>query len=606
MKRKKYTYLIGLLFITGFLFFACSEEAISPEPEPGPDPEPTGTDYLSVGVQLENTLQTRAVNEGIEAEWNIKNIRFVLYSDGLTGSAVIVHDYNIVFNSNSWFITPVNGAPANLRIEGPLTAPRITKDFEKLIKQNYRLLVLVNHNSKANANLNTIMYNNQTLNSLMSGTNHSLNILSTPIDLSISSGSGTGKNKNVFNNGIGLGLTGLPLDYPASATDFADAAFFMCNADGLVFIDKEINMYSSLEAAQIESNRTVVNVERAVAKIGVLKGADSKIRANGNGIYTLTNGTGQIASVTWTSDIINYYWFIVRKQATIAPSLGNNALESFTADRQFYYAEDPNFSGISELKTGQNHSEELSPAYHFFRVQNGADIKRNWIENPTNSEEQNKFYYEYISENTMQANEQYEDVATRVLIRANFIPLKTLGGVILAPGDSYYYYNGYALTHGQICYYLAYPNLIASLPSELHGLINVLFDQEVIDEFGFDDGDILSPITRSLIDPDNPPKEPTVSKTKKTLTYYLHGISYYYIVIRHFTNTQSPAEGGYGRYGVVRNNVYKITVEDITGPGYINIPQPVSGKLRSASAGYDESGGMNMIQTTITHKQWSD
>lgn len=606
MKRNKYTYLLLLSFISGLLFFSCTDEGtINPEPGTEPNPEnPTGTEYLSVGVQMKSAIQTRATTIGIEAEWNIKSMRFVLYSDNLTGSAMLVHDYNIVFNSNTWNITPVNGAPNNLRIEGPLTEPRINKDFEKLIKQDYRLLVMVNHNSGTDLNLNKIQYNGQTLNMLMSGANHSISTLSTPVDLSLAGG--TGKNKNVFNYGIGPGLTGLAINYPAYPSNFNTAVFFMSNADGLVFINKDTNLHGSLATAQTESNRTLVNVERAVAKIGVFKGDESHIRTDGNGIYTMTNGSGKIASVTWTSDIINYYWFIVRKQANIAPSQGGNGLESSTNNRQYYYAEDPNYSGISELKTGQSHSGESAPSFHFFRVEDGGDIRRNWIDNTYSSDEQNKFLYEYISENTMRADEQYEDVATRVLIRANFIPLKTLDNITLAAGDSYYYYNGYALTHGQICYYLANPGAIASLPTELQGLSNVLFDQEVIIEFGFDDGEIISPITRSVVDPDNPPKEPTVSKTKKGLSYYLHGISYYYIMIRHFSDTESPGEGGYGRYGVVRNNVYKITVEDITGPGYIDIPGHKTGQLRSKSIEYDKPDQMNAIQATTTHSQWTD
>ncbi|MDR2919846.1 MAG: fimbria major subunit [Tannerella sp.] len=606
MKRKKYIYLLLLLFIKGSLFFSCTDEGtVHPEPGPEPGPEtPTGTEYLSVGVQLKNAIQTRAASYGIEAEWNLRNIRFILYSDGLTGSATLIHDYNITFNSNSWNITPVNDAPANLRIEGTLTEPRISKDFEKLIKQDYRLLVLVNHNSGADLNLNAIRYNNQSINSLMSGTNHSITILSTPIDLSLAGG--TGKNKHVFDYGIGPGLTGLAINYPVYPANFNNAAFFMSNADGLVYINKDTDLHGSLATAQVESNRTLLNVERAVAKVGVFKGDESQIRTDGNGVYTLTNGSGKIASLTWTSDIINYYWFIVRKQANIAPSQGGNGLESSTNNRQYYYAEDPNYSGISELKTGQNHTGESAPSFHFFRVENEADIRRNWIENTNSSDEQNKFQYEYISENTMRADEQYEDVATRVLIRTNFIPLKTLGNITLAVGDSYYYYNGYALTHSQICYYLANPVEIAFLPVELQGLKNALFDEEVITEFGFGDGEIISPITRSLVDPDNPPKEPTVSKTKKGLTYYLHGISYYYIMIRHFSDTESPEEGGYGRYGVVRNNVYKITVEDITGPGYIDIPRHKSGKLRFGLADFIQQEEINAIQATTTHSQWTN
>ena len=49
---------------------------------------------------------------------------------------------------------------------------------------------------------------------------------------------------------------------------------------------------------------------------------------------------------------------------------------------------------------------------------------------------------------------------------------------------------------------------------------------------------------------------------------YKDGICFYQTnLIRHFTNSQSSKEMGYGRYGVVRNNIYKVNIKEITRPG---------------------------------------
>ena len=46
------------------------------------------------------------------------------------------------------------------------------------------------------------------------------------------------------------------------------------------------------------------------------------------------------------------------------------------------------------------------------------------------------------------------------------------------------------------------------------------------------------------------------------------GACYYQTnLIRHFNNTQSSVDMGYGRYGVVRNNIYKINLKKISRPG---------------------------------------
>ena len=49
---------------------------------------------------------------------------------------------------------------------------------------------------------------------------------------------------------------------------------------------------------------------------------------------------------------------------------------------------------------------------------------------------------------------------------------------------------------------------------------------------------------------------------------YKDGVCYYQSnLIRHFNNDQSSKDMGYGRYGVVRNNIYKINISKISGPG---------------------------------------
>lgn len=65
---------------------------------------------------------------------------------------------------------------------------------------------------------------------------------------------------------------------------------------------------------------------------------------------------------------------------------------------------------------------------------------------------------------------------------------------------------------------------------------------------------------------------------------YLQGVTYYIARIKHFGNDLTPWEAGdatygkdnlkwLGRYGVLRNNLYDLTINTISGPGYPDVPE---------------------------------
>jgi hypothetical protein len=55
------------------------------------------------------------------------------------------------------------------------------------------------------------------------------------------------------------------------------------------------------------------------------------------------------------------------------------------------------------------------------------------------------------------------------------------------------------------------------------------------------------------------------------IKFYKGGVCYYTVLIRHFNDVLASWNGSlpyvYGRYGVVRNNIYKITINSIKRPG---------------------------------------
>ena len=57
------------------------------------------------------------------------------------------------------------------------------------------------------------------------------------------------------------------------------------------------------------------------------------------------------------------------------------------------------------------------------------------------------------------------------------------------------------------------------------------------------------------------------------MKFYQNGKNFYLLPIRHFSDAQQPKLEAYGRYGVVRNHLYKINITKVTSAGH---PTPVA------------------------------
>lgn len=210
-------------------------------------------------------------------------------------------------------------------------------------------------------------------------------------------------------------------------------------------------------------------------------------------------------------------------------------------DREEMYAIDPNYQGYSLAYT---------PAYlaaNEFNYIAAADIP-----------EYNIGGWQYVLENTMVKDEQYTDVTTRVILKALYYPRSSsIDDVAIADGDPYYVYkNAFVFSTDQIqdifadTYEGGWANIEAANPS-LAGF--QAFLQTNSSEFND-----YSSLTESIKFED--------------LQFNYDGVNYYSILIRHFSDEIQPELMAYGRYGVVRNNVYKVNINGITGPGSVVIP----------------------------------
>lgn len=355
-------------------------------------------------------------------------------------------------------------------------------------------------------------------------------------------------------------------------TDFTGAGydeFLMSNFAGLVDVPTAYikDTKPAAEAAPVH-----VYVERAVAKV----------------IFALKDGFGtanaHVSAMSWQIDVTNKSSYWMRKQTKMLSDLdpATTAIIDEPAnlspiDRDRTYAEDPNFETTSWASWNYRTSVEgatglteptrpLSNFYNYTAIGNitrtakeissvDLDAVADWV---------------YVPENTMVAEEQWEDVTTSILFKATIIPAKTVLDVTLGTA-SYYVYNNKvfsaveleSINDGTFLYndgtndftWAQYVAVNSDL-KDLQALLQKKATRDAI--LGNGNTDYSS--------------VPTASVKYEGLTFFKDGVNYYNIPIRHFSDLLQSTKMAYGRYGVVRNNVYKITLNSINNFGDIVIP----------------------------------
>lgn len=206
-----------------------------------------------------------------------------------------------------------------------------------------------------------------------------------------------------------------------------------------------------------------------------------------------------------------------------------------------------------------------------------------WVTNPADNN-----FAEYALENAMLAEEQYEDVTTAAILKLKYSVTRTAlfdataagvtAGMKTITGDNYFVWTRNAGTISPVKYifnaeglayikgltntsdplYTGYPELV-----ELH---NFLVTESVAleDAAMFGTNYARNDYTQSV----------QYVKGSNGLAYHMGAVSYYRVLIRHFDNTLQPTPMAWGRYGVVRNNVYVLTLTSVMSPGDIDIPEP--------------------------------
>lgn len=286
----------------------------------------------------------------------------------------------------------------------------------------------------------------------------------------------------------------------------------------------------------------VVPVDRLVAKV--------TLEANAN-----LNDNANVTIEEWALNVTNQKFLLLPDTCT-ATELKDGHADSF---EYFLYTKDANFENKAAWTLGDYQKE--------FKVDNGytaygADTKNL-----------------YCAENTMQATDQLYNYTTQALLKVSFIPAKDTKGAAIT--DSWFRFEGKAYTAD---------NIAAAFTAATDDSTLKTAGKAFADSLGKGE-DFVAAL--EAVD------ETTSAKVATTGIEYFHkGYSYYKVMIRH--NQLNDKLMTLGRYGVVRNNWYTLTVTSISEPG-LSYPETPEQIFKNKT----EDDVLNYLSVQISVKPWT-
>ena len=499
----------------------------------------SGVGYATLSINLPTTSGTRAADDpvftpGDAKEYDVKDVTLLIFKQA--GSSE--NDYTFVETANLGTMAPWVKDGNN----GITTAATITAKLSKVdLTSTYYALVVLNNKDK----------------------NDKLKVNMPSKDQTYSDWNAT----------------------TAADTKFADNTngFYMANAPEfttgepktLVKIEK---VYATKQAA--ETNKaTTIHVERGLAKVTV-GSLPTKLPPTGK-LYE----NDKVDITAWNLDVTNKSTYPIHKTTGLndpftkiwsastaaAPSIGRFVDATNTAFKRVYWGIDPNYS--TDYTTVENCKTQFNV------LESNAAITGN-AATP-----------QYCLENTFDIKHMVQGQTTRVVFKAKYTP----NG--FADNETFYKIgNNTALWHKA--------DLEDQIEAKAAEVLKVDVSKIKVD-LAATDNDLTKPGTKVLTsdniqndgkavpDADIAKINAKLGLTNATTTApivgiatYASGVSYYIARVKHF-NALTPWNEGdltygdndvdnnnkyLGRYGVLRNNWYELTVNSVSGPGTPDVP----------------------------------
>lgn len=574
---------LPLALATTLALGACSSDNVVDNGGSNPiDLSKGGFVKMSLNLPTDNNRGSRAtLDDGLDNEYGIKNAYLVLFEGGDDENAATIKGAYALSNSD---FEAVGDDPNHVTLTKRIAFANDTKPQPG--NKLYALVVLNNNG------LFTV-----------DATSHELTFASnvTPGDYAtiknfvnfskaIASTSADGKTPfaaNVATNGIFM--TNAPLcTKPGGATDPGT------DAEVKTLADVTDNIYTT-EAEAKSKPAAEIYVERAVAKVTVHSGNGTleanKDKAASKISYTLNS---------WVVDNTNKKSYIVRQYDKSWNSINSNKVTAADASKYRFVWSTPVNPNATDANKLYRTAFAQDPEYETTTA-NAANYNRNM----TMSTDFGNEHPQYCNENTFQVTAQNQDQTTRVV----------LGVKMSAPGTTTYDADLYTVNGNK--------EVVYTKTSLAERLKNILLNEPAVKTwtkthttYSFDitfnnTTAGVTTIDKATFKDNTAPDEKLESFTTNlnnalpNIVRYKGGVAYYAVRIKHFGDTDTPwnkegqgvTAGGnsniyntsstdsenwfLGRYGVVRNNWYDISVNkiqtlgDATIPAFTNDPDDV-------------------------------
>ena len=540
-----------ILLLATTLLFAVSGLSSCAVPDPGGDgggeEQDIKTGYFSFRFDAGSVTRagTRAEEVGGDPERHIDQVYLLLYNG----------DGNLKY---AWDLKAVNFDTGLKNFEGEdvvednnPTPGRFTSIARQVSNERYQLVVIANPGSYRDPSIFGINPDIDNL-SLVIGT---LPELSGSIYRNLTA-------LRAFADGVSPSTFGA--DYETAGGN----KFFMSNANGPVPVSLTSIKGTKTEA---ESNPVPIAIDRVLAKILVNQGPDVKVT---DGISA--DKIGEVKEFKWVLRQWNTRTYLMRHFAPIADHCPDptyaGKMETYESGllvgREYLYATDPN------MNSGNTFGGEVQTP------PNTADNGRPWNSYAGTIVEDS---YAYSTENTMDPDAQGTGSFTYNGIEWNAYTTHIWARVKLriyefGSADNFWSFNAGTVENPEwvMCSWAqakqwwdedSFPHNMTRLKTLLElaqasaDPFTKVFDMSSSTERELQEGDtdyyksLYEPVSRSFAPMDDFP-----------LVYHRDGICNYRIPITHF-NQNGEGLDDYGYYGVVRNNVYKVTVTGVVGPG---------------------------------------
>ena len=496
-----------------------------------------GDAYVAVSINLPTTTGTRAdaysvtFNDGTAAEYNVKDVTVLIFN----ANDQFEQYYSTENGSLSALDFKNSGTSTDSVTTSATTVPlRVADNGEK------HVVVILNNDQKHDF---STLANLDGLKAMLNATNKT------------------------------------SADYGKYATTESEGCFFMSTSP---YIDNNNNTnklvtYATLTpqvtAAKAQQNPGVVYVERILGKVSLTKPTNTGWTEWAYTIPTKVNSTespysgGKVTIQNWLLDVTNNSSYLLRNVAasdvegsgtwtSVSNLIGGNQ----TGMKRIYWTKDTNYD--TEANTGdQAESAVKTGLFTTLGAADGTSVTGD-LTTP-----------QYCFENTFDTDNMRQDRTTRVLFKAKFTPKG------FTEGTTWY-------TVGASSTPLTADQFKSRIEAAVTAAgVTATLKNDWADQLKSTDKALTAAVFETELSAENLGK---IQTALGKIQVYTGGECYYVGRVRHFVDLTTDAwpAGGrsktafydatkdLGRYGIVRNNWYQLTVNTISQPGSPDVPQP--------------------------------